>query len=269
MNLAYLSRSKRQEAGFTLIEMIGVLSIMAILAAVMMPDLIKQIDAAHADAETQTLKTLTLSMEQYIKASKAIPSAVNWAQLISSYSDAPASRISRNQAGFMRRLYIDPRFMTTQDSAFAGYTQTSGLMKAPVSPRLMIVSNLHADVPPQPAGSAAFHAIWEQQPGALLIESGDVKIKRLHLGYLFHHVLLTNKSTVSPSYQLEAGVKGTVPQAVGGSDGSIGLYIIDGSKLSLFLDPTQGGGLNHSLLFLRDASFMYGTDGIKWFWGHP
>jgi len=250
--------------GFSLIEMIGVLAVMAILAAVIAPPVIQEINRAKADSETQNLVSMSKELEEYIRAKKIIPSAAGWVKAVASESTVQESKIKSNNSGFTRGYYVDPHFFTGTNKTFSAYVQNAGLTTAPVSPRIMIVSSLTANAPAPPTTFSVFDATWNQTAGKLVTESANVKIQRIHLGFLFHRVLLTNQSaTLTPSYRIEAGTKTSVPA---GSPGQLTRYVLDGSKLSLFLDT---GSLNYALLVREDESLLYGTDGSKWFWGRP
>jgi len=245
--------SVRKQAGFTLIEMIAVLAVIAILAAVIAPPIIEQINRAVADSETQNLDAIAQGLEEYIKDKKIIPAAGSWAADVATVLPIPASKITSNERNFTRGYYVDPNF-----SPALPYTQDAGNIALPVSPRIMIVSDLTANA----LGALSnFNATWDQTADKDLTEGPNVKIKRMHLGHLFHHVLLSNLQgpPAPPSYRIETGTQPNVPT------GSLDLYVLDGSKLSLFLHT---GGLNDALLVLADESPLYYTPdaGSTWLW---
>jgi len=257
------------DKGFTLIEMIGVLTIISILAAIVVPNVFKQIDRVNSDAETSNLRTLAGEFEQFILEKKQIPAPSNWSGSLAQVSALPLSKIAKNDRGFKRALYVDPRFMTTTDTNFAGYTQNTGLLTSPVSPRAMIVSNLKADVTASLTSFAAFDAVWNQSAGSVIIESDDLKIQRMHLSHLFNNLSLLNEKTASPYYQLENGTITSIPAMAGTTPGTMSLVVIYGTKIQLYQDPFPTGGLQHSLYSMGSDSFFFGTDGVSWFWGRP
>jgi len=125
----------------------------------------------------------------------------------------------------------------------------------------MLVSNLKANVPAAPTSAVVFKQIWNQTTGSPLIEGADIKIERIYLGSMFHHVLLTNLHAppLNPTYKI--GTSGPYP-VISGS--SLNLYLLEGSKLSLLLHT---GTLSAAMLVIQTDTFQYGTNGITWFWG--
>src|SRR5213594_2279784 len=66
--------------GFTLIEMIGVLTVICILALALMPTLIKQMDRMAAEKETAQLKAFGEAFRSSVVKTKSIPNQAGWAQ---------------------------------------------------------------------------------------------------------------------------------------------------------------------------------------------
>ena len=146
-----------------MIEMIGVLAIIAILASAILPNMIQSVLHARADQETTTLATLASDLQHYILTNQQIPApaTATWTTALASVSNLPRDKVEFNENGFRRAIYYDPRFFTASDTAFSGYTQQSGAASV-VSPRVMIVSNLQANAPAAPSSTTDFSAIWDQ-----------------------------------------------------------------------------------------------------------
>jgi len=262
-------RAERNAKGFTLIEMIGVLTIISILAAIVVPNVFKQIDRVNSDAETRSLTALAGEFEQFILEKKQIPASNNWSALLAQLSALPQTKVAKNDRGFTRALYVDPRFMTATDTNFMGYTQNTGLLTRPISPRAMIVSNLKADVTTSLTTFAAFDAVWNQSAASSIIETDNLKIQRMHLSHLFNNLTLLNEKAASPYYQLENGTIGSIPALAGVTPGMVSLVVIYGTKIQLYQDPFPTGALQHTLYSMGSDSFFFGTDGVNWFWGRP
>ncbi|MEO1035544.1 MAG: type II secretion system protein [Pseudomonadota bacterium] len=262
-------RSQRvNQRGFTLLELIGVMAVLAILSAALAPSIFQAIDDAYAVAESDNLKQLGEDLRRYVRTTGQVPSRSinNWAPALASVSETPEERVRNNRRGQRRLLYFDPQFIGPPDSNFNGYTQTTGLAAAPLSPRLMIISDMERNVPNQPANSASFDAIWNQSAGATIVESDTVKIERINMMALFHRVLLVNANTSQTGYQLGFAAAFPVTASNGTTDGIVSRYVIDGTELRVFNAPYPAGALATATLVNDDVAMRYDTDGTLWFW---
>ncbi len=261
----------RREEGFTLLELIGVMAVLAILSAALAPAIFDGIDDAYAAAENANLSRLSDDLDTYIRRTGSIPSrtAATFAAALATVSSTPALNIQTNRRRFNRLFYFDPQFFGSPDSNFNGYVQTTGLTVAPASPRLMIISDLKRNVPNQPAVSATFNAIWNQSAGAALVESDSLKIARINLAPMFHRVFLSNASPAQAAYQLGAATAAPVTASSGAADGIISRFVLDGTQLNLYSQPFPSGGFETATLVTNDVAFQYATNGTSWFWEQP
>ena len=260
---------KIRSLGFTLLEMMGVIAIMSILASVMAPSIFKAIDDTFSSAEEENLASLESSLRAYIETSHQIPddATAAWVAAISNYSNLNSNAIEYNRRDFRRAIYFDPRFFTSTDTAFSGYTQTTGLNSAPVSPRAMIVSDLTANAPNAPTSTTAFDDIWNQTGSATLLENEKVKVHRMYLGDLFTHIVLTNSNAQQSAYSLDSGSNTyAVPAAVGAIDGNMTLYTLKNSPLNLYSVPFPSGGLVTRLTLQSNLSYRFELEGSDWVW---
>src|SRR3989442_9715593 len=69
-------------SAFTLIELIGVLTIIVILATLLVPVLIRQMDRIAGEQESASLKAIGDALEQSVKWNRYIPSETDWASTI-------------------------------------------------------------------------------------------------------------------------------------------------------------------------------------------
>lgn len=256
--------------GFSLLELIAVMAILAILAGTLAPSVFRAIDEGFASAEATNLTAMAESLEAYVLDTKRVPSrtTADWSAAIAGYMGVPLNRVERNERDFSRGVYFDPRFMTTTDVAFPGFTQSLGLGAAPNSPRVMIVSNLQADAPAAPTTFAAFDSIWNQTGTPGVVESKMVKIERLNLRDIWHRVLLTNDNGAAAGFRLEAGSQGSVAGAAG-TPGTETRWVIEGTRLGLFSHSYPSGSLQSEVIARSDLSFNYGLDGAVWRWSAP
>lgn len=247
----------KNSQGFTLMELIGVMAILAILAGALAPNIFRAIDDAVAASELQNLERLAEDLEHYILTNKAIPSSSvnNWSTELASVSEYPAEDIRLNQNGHQRAIFFDPRFFSTSDTNFGGFTQTNGISSGPNSARLMIISDTKGGLPSLSASTSVFDAIWNQDTGAVITETSSLKILRLNIGDLFQRIILTNPNTSQTSYALESGGLNPVPAASGSTDGIAEFWVIEGTELRLFSPPFPSGSL--ATVELVDSHFSY------------
>ena len=252
-----LKNLKANSLGFTLMELIGVIAILAILAGTLAPNIFRAIDDAIAAAEMDNLERLADDLEHYIITNKAIPSASvnNWSTELASVSEYPTNDIRFNQNGHQRAIFFDPRFLSTSDTNFGGFTQTNGISSGPNSARVMIISDTKNNLPSLSASTAVFNAIWDQDGSAVITESSSVKIHRLNISDLFQRVILTNPNGTQTSYSLESGGQTPVPAASGANEGITEFWVIRGTELRLFTPPYPSGSL--ATIELIDSPFSY------------
>lgn len=260
----------QREQGFTLMELIAVMAILAILSAVLAPRLMDAVDDAYAAAEASNLAQLADDLERYIRDTGIVPGrdVASWSAAIASNSSRAESSVQLNERGHTRSVYFDPAFISAT-GGFNGYTQSSGLTSAPASPRFMVISSLRANVGVLADDTAVFNAIWNRSSGAAIVEGDDVKIERRHLGALFHRVLLTNQMTSQVAYALNGSAQLAIPAAGTGIDGVLSRYVIAGSELALYGGPYPTGSLASAALVQGDISLRYASSGSNFEWVRP
>jgi type II secretory pathway pseudopilin PulG len=97
-----------RSVAFTLIEMIGVLAIMAILASVLVPNVLRSMDRAAIRAEAETLKALGEQTKQYLRANGTAPTAANWTTTIGTFADIAPIDIATNKRAMARVYLLEP-----------------------------------------------------------------------------------------------------------------------------------------------------------------
>ncbi len=138
----------RQWKGFSLLEVIGVLSIIAILSAVMAPNVVRSIDRVAVRSEGENLEVLGEQIKLRLRDTGSIPSPSSWATDLADYSDLNQEEIEKNRR-FMIRSYI-------RDTS-----------EAPVV-RVLILSSMRdgLDLPSEgDLGASGFDDVWNTQNG--------------------------------------------------------------------------------------------------------
>lgn len=104
---------RARRAGFTLIELIGVMAIIAIMASVLVPNVLKSVERAAVRAEAETLHNLGEQAKLYLRDSPKPPlppppTELNWNTVLATYASLSAADILTNRRQ-MNRVYVpDP-----------------------------------------------------------------------------------------------------------------------------------------------------------------
>ncbi|MEL7311136.1 MAG: type II secretion system protein [Pseudomonadota bacterium] len=260
----------KTQRGFTLMELIGVMAILAILSAVLAPSIVGSINDAYGAAEAANLQQIVGELEAYVRRNSRIPSATlsDWTAAVATLSNIPADDIAANRRGFERRLYFDPNFFTA-GGGFSGYQQTGGLAAAPLSPRVMLISDLTGNVGFPGNNAVTFDDIWNQRAGASLVESDRLFIQRWHLGALFKEVLATNTASNQAAISLNAAAAVPVPAAGVTLDGVLSRFVIEDSRLLVYADPYPTGDLQSVFKVTDDLGLRYEDQGGGFVWVQP
>ena len=228
--------------GFTLIEIILVLTVMSLLAASVTPNFLKKMEQDTIEVESANLKGIVDSLKTYSHNNRIIPGAATWATAIGTITNLPPSKILTNTQGFSRIFVFPDNFIAPADSL--PYNQASRVAAdtipttAPVNPKYMIITNIKKDITATSGitsgamASATFDNIWNQT-GTFppeLTESRDVLIERGSVSDLFSNVVLNNNEAVSPEYNIDGSLNKVMPA------GPItqSFYLLKGSLLGLF-----------------------------------
>lgn len=108
MELLRSSIRKNATRGFTLIEMIGVLAILGILATVLTPNALKAIDKVAVKTESESLDAVADSLRSYLVENKTLPSSSNWDTALAAFSDFSSESLKQNPRGTDRVFILDP-----------------------------------------------------------------------------------------------------------------------------------------------------------------
>jgi prepilin-type N-terminal cleavage/methylation domain-containing protein len=137
--------------GFSLIEMIGVLAIMAILASVIVPNALRAIDRGAASAEVQTMANLGQEVKYYLRDQGVAPTAANWATALAGYADLSPTAVTTNGRNQARVYLTDP----------AGSPTPRVLLLSSLRPGLSLPTA--ADI----SSAATFQQIWQTADGSV------------------------------------------------------------------------------------------------------
>jgi len=276
----------RRRGGFTLIEFVAVLSILAILAAAIVPAVIKRLDLAAYSAEQTSLTSITNALLQQLVINQSLPSssiANQWATNAAQMLNVPVSEVLTNARRNARVYLVDTNGWLGSSYALNGFTQTSagcgtnssGFALIPTNARVMIVSSIGK---PLTLASGAmtpnnFNNIWNnsypQVPAGWTFWTGngaDLVIQRMTYTGCFERLILINHYTNNAAFTI--GASSVVNLTGMSSSGSPSFYSTNGwdsyylTGTSLGLWCSNGAALQMKLLLTSDSSYVYESPGL-------
>lgn len=253
-------RAGRTLSGFTLLEMIGVLAIIAVIAASLLPVAISRIDERTRSQEVVNLGSISNALTAHVVRNKMLPEFSAWTAGAQSFSGLAAPRVTANSRNFSRVYY-------REKGPSLPYTQTAaGLPGGPDKLRAIVVSVLGGDgltpgVNCPSAGAnmddADFAQLWNQADrtrpttGTWAGWKGrgdDFMVQRVNYGPLFHRLVLINRDyPITPYYTIDGSTVQTLTSQMES-------HYFDGTAIGL-LQTNQVAVTSHMLK--RDISFVY------------
>jgi type II secretory pathway pseudopilin PulG len=211
--------NRLQKAAFSLIEMIGVATVLLLIALALTPILIKYFDRLAAEKESLQLKQFADAFRQSVIKSRSITNGSGWAVSVANIIGVTPEAVLVNERRVARVFLIDRALQINGANPFlvpsGSYVQSAnGAWPQPVSPRVMILSsisdqltNLSINGSAMGSGSmlqtSDYSNLWNTAEGELPTGWGgvwkgkgdDLQIQRIHLGDLFLQLVLNNRST--------------------------------------------------------------------------
>jgi len=242
--------------------MIGVLAVIAILAAVLLPNVIRRMDFATWQRETSDLKVMADGLVKTILTEKQISDQPGLPAAIAKYLDLSLNQVTNTPRRFTRVFLVDPSL--TINGGSLPYSQGSGGSVGQTSARIMILSAIAASASGQDVSSISdpFATIWNTpdggKPSTWTGKADDLCIQRVELGGLFHKVCLLNVDTNSSDYgyyRLETNATMSVLP----SGGQASTYVLHGTALNLYA-AHNANNLQMRIIVNRDESYVYQND---------
>lgn len=275
------SEHHESTAAWTLVEVAAVVAVIAVLAASVLPAMVRHTDRLVAQQEAATLSSFANAFQQAVLTSRRIPDQTTWYSVIATNMGVSINDVLynvRQQAHQQARVFlIDPSLQVGLGSSPSGlpYVQTNfisgtpGSPMLPVSPRVMIVSSLGKALPMSSGVfssgyPADFANLWNAADGTVPSAGAwsgwtgspaDVIVQRINLAPLFVRLVLGNynpSSTASQGYYTVDPLSGAVPTPVTYVDG----YFIRSTVLALY-NGALAANLDTQLVLNQDSSFVF------------
>ena len=258
------TQANRKRAGFSLMELIGVMAVTAILASVILPSLIRQVQIQAAKNESAFLDRIGRALEDHLRRNKTFPDETTWTQAAASEMGVPVAEVLESPQQSQRLYVIDPALRLGTANGTLPFSQTSAGSTEPVSPRVMILTSMDG-TKPIPLSSGVidqddFEALWTLPTGSVPTEwsnqwqgSGEnLKVHRINLTPLFQKVFLNNYDSTDPGkFSIEGGTQQVVPST------GVEAFFVEGTVLGLH---DSSGNLVTRQILNRFAAFTYERD---------
>jgi len=197
MKRSPMAINRRTGAAFTLIEMIGVMAIMAIMAGVLLPNVLKSIENAAVKAEADTIHNLGEEAKLYLRDNSVEPTAANWNTVLATYASLNPTDLLTNKRQ-MNRIYVPDPVAANQ--------------------RALLVSSMRTGIalPTAATISANFSAVWNWNPlatpftappgwGAWNVNNAEfLVIERINFAQVYRtdlasYTVILNNQSVAPA----------------------------------------------------------------------
>jgi type II secretory pathway pseudopilin PulG len=257
-----MHRRTHRRAAMTLIEVIGVVAVLAMLAAILLPVFIKQIDKAVADQESASLTLFGEALQRSVSRNRLIPcasltSSTNWASEIAAELGVDIASVTNNIRRRPRIFLVENKWFGLHSTP---YVQTSSGTNLPASPRMMIVSSLGASLPN--FGARDFTNLWNSAAGSVPTNGawtswtgkpGDVTVQRINLSSTFVHLMLNYYASTNDAwYSIDSGTTQRLNSTFIAVDG----YFLRNSVVNLYIGPAP----------VFDTQLILNSDTSLWFY---
>jgi type II secretory pathway pseudopilin PulG len=249
-----------------MIELIGVLAVIALLIGILLPPIVRRVDRSTWTRETTDLNSLADSLTQSILRTRTVPSATNLAGAIAAQMTLPVSTVATNSRRNARALLVDPALSI--NGAALPYSQTNNGASSVVSARVIILSSLSRGLPIATGVPSTndFTNIWNAAentvPGGTAFAGWggtgeDLRIRKINLEPLFYQMILVDHRSDTnnpPSYSVDGSSVTPVPA------GPLGLnkFYFDGTVIGLHYSDANGvTQLQSRHLLKRNISFLF------------
>lgn len=248
---------------FSLIEIIAVLAIISILAAAILPVLIRQIDYASEGTEATNLVAMATGFTQAVSAQRQIPGQ-GWDNFIATNIGWQLTAVQNNAQNNARAFLIDTNLAVgATTTATLPYYQTSDGATNVANVRFIILSSLSGPLPVSSGvpAIADFNALWNTPNDTIPVgtswsfngQGADLKIQRINLTSAFNHLVLNAVDLASPFYSIDNFPATNVQSGV-----RFDAYFLAGTVLNLYSNPNAiAKPLQASQVLQQDTSLFF------------
>ena len=244
-------RRATSSAGFTMIEVIGVLAVMATLMAIIAPNIIERIDRLAQEKEAKNIQRIAEGVDAYLVSKLDFPSNLN--QLTPDYVPFGNTQTTTNERGYTRYFGVHPDLTP--------FNNGNGVAAANITDlRYLLITDLTQNANPNLNSAAQFDNWWNTDETS----TPDVIIYRGTIKPMFYLVSLSAVGN-GGSYSIDGNKTNSNP----GSFPSYSNYHLRGTVVELSEDSSfgSGSGVTVSFSLANDVGFQFDpncTAGSQW-----
>jgi|GEM_PF-1000533 len=251
-------RRKFEQGAYTLIELIGVLAIIAILGLIVTENVLEKVKRQARQTEGDNLATFADAMRRSVVRTKSIPGAGNMPAQIAAELSLPMSKVLTTSFRYTRYFFMHPDFRVGNGSMpTVPYTQTVlGSTNEPANCRALIVSSIgpmEEDVLPAEMDGTTFTNLWNTGEAWDAL-ARDVKLQRIEFRDLFHRVVLNN---LEPSMNAPFSVESTNTLTFISPGGRFETWFIESTALNLHMVVGTSLQLQTREIIREDVSYVF------------
>lgn len=208
-------RSGRGVAGFSVVEIVGVMCVLMILALMVSPSMLRQLEEQARRKEAETLSQITRALREYVLSTRQVPAVATVPTNVAQVLGWPVGLVVTNAFRNPRVFLYDPtlRLGATTASTLP-YTQGAYGVSNLAGARMLVMSSLSGALPaiiasPGTNATTVFNAVWNTADGTM--PAGwtwggrweDIKVQRLNLAPLFTQVVLNNNTATLGRFSID------------------------------------------------------------------
>lgn len=254
--------------GFSLIELIGVLAIITILAGVIAPNALRSIERAAVRAESENLEAIGEQVTLYLRDQGTLPTSANWTNALAVYSELSPVELALNKRQNARVFILDPANFPAQRAILLSSMRTG--LALPGSGNINSAARFQ-DLWNTPEGTLPGPGSWNGWRNWTRVENSQdfLVMERINLlpvyrtEFLSFTISLNNTSTVACSYQLTpaSGAGSSVVNVPAGAT-AILTNLRARDRVNLYRS-SGGANLDYSYV-VSDSGKTLDFDGTQW-----
>lgn len=260
--------STRPRRGFSLIELIGVLAIITILAGVIAPNALRSIERAAVQAEGQSLEAIGDQVKLYLRDQGTLPTSINWTNTLAVYSELSPTELAINRRQNARVFLLDPATFPAERAILLSSMRTG--LNLPSSGNINSAARFQ-DLWNTPEGTLPGPGSWNGWNNwAKVANSQDFLVmERINLlpvyrtEFLSFTISLNNNSTAPCSYHL-IPASGAASSVVNVPAGATAILTNLRARDRVNLYRSSGGSNLDYAYVVSDSGKTLDFDGTQW-----